>query len=201
MLALSDFVALFALLISVFSAWFTYRAYAHSSATGAIRSQYDAFTNMMRAQIDHSQLIHLFTVPDSYASVLQQVRASLNDLSKEDRLKILLQERATADYIFNEFEQAFYQFNRARSYLDEKSSAFYAEVLDYYSLRLLRNPRLLYYWSLDGGQLCLNLEPGTISFYEANVLNHPTHPLMSWPDPIGPFGDLMPDSTTNHRNN
>lgn len=198
MLDVSDLVALLALLIAVISAWFSFRSYSDSSATAAIRSQYDAFTNMMRAQIDHSQLIHLFTVPDSYGSVLQQVRASLKDLSKEDKLRFLLQERATADYIFNEFEQAFYQLNRAQSYLDERSSTFYSEVLDYYSLRLLRNPRLLYYWSLDGGQLCLNLEQSTISYYEANVLNHPTLPLNSEPDPIGPFDNLISDSTSNH---
>jgi len=91
-------------------------------------------------------------------------------------MRLRLQERALADYLFNEFEQSFYQINRARSLFDKRLQNFYGEVLDFFTHFLLQNPGLLYYWSKDGGQLCFNYEPSTIAFYEANVLNNRTFP-------------------------
>ena len=106
-----------------------------------------------------------------------------------------------ADYLFNEFEQSFYQINRARSLFDTRSRKFYGEVLDFFTHSLLRNPRLLYYWSQDGGQLCFNYEPSTIAFYEANVLNNHLFPLKFEPDLIGPFVDLDSNSRLIQPNN
>lgn len=194
---MSEILALIAIVISVafsiLSIWFSLKTYSEASASQTIWSQYEHFANIVQAQIDHSQFSHLFTVPECYVTVLKQVNASIHDLSPQERLRLQLQERAMADYLLNEFEQSFYQIERVRPRFDTQSRKFYGEVLDYFTLRLLRNPRLLYYWSQDGGQLCYNYEPSTIAFYESKVLKNPSFPLKFDPDPIGPFTESVLD--------
>ena len=195
MLQMSDILALIAIMISGLSIWFTLRTYTESSASQTIWSQYEHFANIVQANVDHSQLGHLFTVAKCYETILQQVMVSIQDFSPQEKLRLQLQERAMADYLFNEFEQSFYQINRARALFDTRSRKFYGEVLDYFTHSLLRNPRLLYYWSQEGGQLCCNYEPSTIAYYEANVLNDHSFPLEFEPDPIGPFTGLESNSS------
>ena len=184
---MSDMFALGAVLVSVLAIWISLRTHAESSAANTIWSQYERFSRIVQTQIENSQFSHLFVVPETYPAMLSQVTASVEDLSPQERLRLELQERAMADYILNEFELSFYQINRARPRFDKQSKEFFEEVLAYFTQRLLRNPRLLYYWSRDGGQLCLNYEPSTIEYYERRVLNDPSHPIVMAPDPIGPF--------------
>ena len=190
MLQMSDILALAAIMISALSIWFSLRTHIESSASQTVWSQYEHFAKILQAHIDHSQLGHLFTVPASYEMVLKQVTDSIKDLSPQEKMRLQLQERSMADYIFNEFEQSFYQISRVRPRFDSRSRKFYGEVLNYFTNTLLRNPRLLYYWSQDGGQLCFNYEPSTIEFYEAAVLNNPSLPLKFAPDAMGPFTNL-----------
>ena len=190
MFQMSDILALTAIMISALSIWFSLRTYTEASASQTIWSQYEHFANIVQAHIDHSQLGHIFTVAESYEQAFKQVTASIQDLSQQEKMRLRLQERAMADYLFNEFEQSFYQINRVSLRYDKRSRKFYGEVLDFFTHSLLRNPRLLYYWSQDGGQLCFNYEPSTVAFYEANVLNNHSFPLKFEPDPIGPFVEL-----------
>lgn len=198
MLQMSEILALIAIVMSVafsiLSVWFSYKTFSEASASQTIWSQYERFANIVQAHIDHSQFGHLFTVPECYATVLKQVNAAIQDLSPQERLRLQLQERAMADYLFNEFEQSFYQIHRVRQRFDAQSCRFFEEVLDYFTLRLLRNPRLLYYWAEDGGKLHCNYEPSTIAFYESKVLKNPSFPLEFDPDPIGPFAESALDS-------
>jgi hypothetical protein len=181
MLQMSDILALIAILISALSIWFSLRTHTESSATQTIRSQYEHFAKIVQAHLDHPQLGHLFTVPECYETVLKQVTDSIQDLSPQAKIRLKLQERAMAEYLFNEFEQAFYQIRRVRPRFDMRSRKFYGEVLDYFTHILLRNPRLLY-------------EPSTIAFYKANVLYNRSFPLKFEPDSIGPFAELESNS-------
>ncbi len=187
---ISDLLAFFAIIISILSIWLSIRTHVESSASQTVWSQYEHFAHIVQAQVDHPQLSHLFSVPESYESVLNEVRASIQGFSQSEKIRLKLQERAMADYIFNEFEQSFYQINRANPLFDTSSRKFYEEVLAYFTRSLLRNPRLLYYWSAEGGELCFNYEPCTIDYYEANVLNDSSLPLKFKPDPVGPFPEL-----------
>lgn len=177
-----DVITIVALAISIISIWISVKSYTESSTSTTVRSQYDHFANLTQMQIEYSQFSHLLATPECYGDLLAQIKASLRGLSKEDKIKYLLQERAFADYIFNEFEQSFYQITRARPFFDKRSQKFYEEVLDYFALRLLRNPRLLYYWS----QLCSNYESSTVAFYNKKVLSNSLLPITIDPDPLGP---------------
>lgn len=150
-----------------------------------IRQTYSDFfaINAQRAQNPlHS---HLFEVSDSYSGAVKQVKLAIaNDLSSSSRLaRLRLEERAIADSLFTLFEQAYYQWKLATVSNDAARTSFLKEELDYFTERLLRNPRLLWFWANDGGKLSLQYEKATQVFYESSV-----QPKSQARDDIGPFG-------------
>lgn len=43
------------------------------------------------------------------------------------------------------------------------------EVLAYFTEKLLNNPRLLYFWSKEGGNICVYFENQTQQYYDENL--------------------------------
>ena len=68
-----------------------------------------------------------------------------------------------------------------------KRADFLTEVLSYLTGRLLQNPRLLYYWDKDGGNLSVYFEDGTKDHYTKNVLHNGKLGKENI-DTSGPFG-------------
>jgi hypothetical protein len=108
--------------------------------------------------------------PDSYDMVSHQVKLAATGLSDADKAKMRLKERAFADYIFSTFEYPLYQLERSNAFFDAPKAHFMQEVVDYFTGRLLRNPRLLYFWSSTGGNLSREYETWTNNYYNQHVL-------------------------------
>ena len=130
---------------------------------------------------------HLVVMPDRYEVVERLVSRSAAGSTDAERAALLIRERFIANYIFTLFEYALYQRSRASWFSPEKR-AFSEEVLNYFTSRVLRNPRLLWYWSSQGGGLSTYYEISTRQYYDDRVLHNSADPLQQRPDPLGPFG-------------
>ena len=180
-------IAVAALVISIISATFTYRSYTDLASSEAIREQYQDFYQLAQVQAENAQLAHIFTLSDKYDEVFKQVKESASGLSGEERLKMILKERSLAMYIFTVFEHLVYQSYRVQSFGDQKRITFYREMLEYFTTKLLRNPRLLYFWDESGGSLGQHYEVYTRDYYTAHVLQG-VSPINKFADIVGPFG-------------
>ena len=185
-------LSIVALLVSVLSTYLTWFSGLDTAKSQAIREAYGTFLELNRLQLSHWQQSHLFAMPEHYHSVKAQVAASIDPGSAQQRIELLLKERALADFLFTLYEAHLYQRRHAEAAGDHERARFLKEVENYLTGRALRNPRLLYYWSPEGGGLFASYESATQEHYKHNVLHNPTSPLEYAPDPHGPFGPPQP---------
>ena len=178
-------VALLVSILSTYLSWFSGRDTAKSQA---IREAYGTFLELNRLQLSNWQQSHLFAMPEHYQHVRAQVVASIEPVSEQQRMELLLKERAIADFIFTLYEENRYLRQQAEVAGDQARARFLSEVENYLIGRALRNPRLLYYWSPEGAGLFASFEVATQEHYKNNVLLDPKSPLQYMPDPHGPFG-------------
>ena len=189
----SILVAALALLISGVTAWDT-----HASSTSAnealtsetIKSQYDIFLDLNRVQVEQWEVGHLFALPDTYRAAAHDVAAALGPLSPQRHAELMLRERAIALLIFTMFEHGFFQQKQAAQTGETGRAQFLQEMLDYYTGRLLRNPRLMYYWRANGGGLVTYFERETRDCYNHHVLGDSGHAPLS--DDVGPYQRQAP---------
>jgi hypothetical protein len=187
--AFATIIAIVALLVSIITAYQSCSSSRDVAKSEAIRQSYATFEELTRLQLEDWQLSHMFALPDRYDEVVREVSLSSTCLSRAKQSELLLRERAIADLIFNTFEEVYYQWKQANDAGDSRRSAFLKEVLDYLTGRLLRNPRLLYYWSASGGGLSASYEIETQNYYDSMVLKNPQSPLLRGADAKGPFAD------------
>jgi hypothetical protein len=98
-----------------------------------------------------------------------------------------------ADYIFSMFEYILTDYNVSkRIYFigDRWRAKTDSEVLEYFTSHLLRNPRLLYYWS----KLSSEYGEDIVAYYNAQVLHNLDNPLKEEPDFNGPLVESQPSS-------
>jgi hypothetical protein len=176
-------ISIIALTISVLSFWQSYQSHKHDTAFDTVQKAYQTYYDLGKIQLDHWELNHLLTLSDRYDDVVKEICVATSDANPAKRSEYLVKERALADFIFTFYEQTLYQWNYTK--VDERK--FLNEVLSYLTDRLLRNPRLLYYWSEKGGNLQRNYERLTQEHYRNNVVNSTKNPLAEQPDDYGPF--------------
>lgn len=138
-------------------------------------------------QQQNSNVMHVFSLSNVYNEVSHRVHAATRGLADSQKSQLILAERALADYIFTTFEYTLYEHRVAEEFHDISKKRFLQEVLDYFTSRLLRNPRLLYYWDEKEGGLSLAYEEWTRKYYDAHVLHDPHIPLTESPDVAGPI--------------
>jgi hypothetical protein len=180
-------LSIVALIVSAFSVYSSYSSSRDTAKSQVIQQSYEGFYQLTRLQLENWQLSHMFALPDQYDGVTKLVEASFRSLDSNQQAELVLKERAIADIIFNMYEQAFYQLNQANEARDTTRASFLQEVINYLTGKLLRNPRLLYYWSESGGRLASSYEDATRKHYESNVLHNARLPLQQSPDAAGPL--------------
>lgn len=165
----------FALLISVLA--FSLTSYQacdvkktreNAEALEAIRTSYQIFGQLSRAEFEHPQLQHLFQTSNAgYRRIVRIVRGTVKTESDADRLRLRLEERGMADYIFTLYEQLFFNWKQTAGRSAEAN--FLQQDLTGYLPLLLCNPRLQWYWSEHGGQLSGNYSQELLDNYKTNV--------------------------------
>jgi hypothetical protein len=182
-----NLIALIALTVSLTSAFFSIKNSRDTSTQQAIDNTYKTFYDICVTNLSNWDLVHLYTVPESYDSVKANIHLAISPLTKTKQAEYLLKERAFANYLLAIFEQIFYQYNQAQESGNTKRAQFLKAVLDYFTGRVLRNQRLLYLWDIHGGKLSIYYETDTRSYYDKYVLHNNENPLTVKPDAIGPY--------------
>lgn len=183
----STIMSMLALAMSMVSLYQSSSFQKDSSGTEMIKSQYATYYELGRLEVENPQLSHIFAMPNWYVRASRSVAALVGPLDENKREELILKERAFARIIFTHYEDLFFQWKHASRMGDTERVAFLGEALDYYTDRVLRNPRLLYLWSEKGANLGIDFEDETREHYNAKVLHDPALPLKEMPDPAGPF--------------
>ena len=173
--------------ISIWSIYYSKRLHSDTTKSAVLEKQYDGFNELTLLRVEHHTLNHLFEVPENYHSTLEMVTKALGELSPRAKAETMLKERAVAMYIFQLFEYTYYQYQHAKETEDQYREAFLLEVLNYFTGRLLRNPRLVYYWNKDGGNLCVFFEESTQEYYVKHVTDSGNSDDDHMMDRCGPF--------------
>jgi len=158
----------------------------NAEALTAIRTSYEIFSQLSRAEFEHPQLQHLFQTSNAaYRRTARVVRGTVNAESNVDRLRLRLEERGMADYIFTLYEELFFNWKQTAGRTAEAD--FLEQDLTGYLPSLLCNPRLQWYWSERGGQLSANYSQDVKDNYKTNVT--PSCGKLEM-DASGPFSSL-----------
>jgi len=182
-----NFFSIFALLVSFASAYFSIKSYKDTVTQEAIDNTYETFYNILATGMDHSDLMHLSTMPETYTIVEKEIHLSLMPITEKKRAEYTLKERAFASYLFGFYENTLLQYNESIKNRNRDKAGFLKEVLDYFRVRVLRNPRLVYLWDSHGGNLSINYAESTKEDYDKNVLHNKDSSLNISVDPVGPY--------------
>lgn len=138
-------------------------------------------------KLKHWNLSHALELPDSYAAVRDQIRIAVADVSDSERIALLEAEKTIAALQLIQFEETYYHYSLAVRAGNETREAIVGEILAYYTMGALRNPRVLWLASPEGGDLASHLNETSRAYYEAKVLENDAEPLAYPPDPVGVF--------------
>lgn len=134
---------------------------------------------------DQWEVSHLNETPETYEAARDRLREYVASLPRPEQVRIAVLERVNAGRITAFFEHHLNQWRIAREAGDPERLRLLQIELDYWCESQLRNPRMLWLMSRDGGRLVDWLDPPNQTYYEDCVHNDPEHPLQQQPDPVG----------------
>jgi hypothetical protein len=100
---------------------------------------------------DDWRVQHLLEAPDTYHVYRDLARLNTKEFDAGQMAETLLVERATANLLFTQFEHLLKQWQIAIELQDDSRQRVLKEEIEFYAEVQLRNPRLLWLWSEDGG--------------------------------------------------
>jgi hypothetical protein len=174
-----------ALLLSLFSFYTSEMARRDVERIDVIKTEYGLYHDLAQLQVQYPNMGHLLTSNgEAYDSNVTGIKSSSSAVSGDERARLLLQERAVANYIFTSYEETFYIWTESQG-KDALRTQLALDNLEYFNNMLCSNPRLLWYWNpQDGGKLAQEYAADLREYYKQNVLKDcPTSE-----DPTGPFG-------------
>ncbi|MDH3727382.1 MAG: hypothetical protein OER77_07605 [Myxococcales bacterium] len=136
-------------------------------------------------KLEHWNLSHVLELPETYAEVRDRIRIAVADASDSERVALLEAEKTIAAMQLIQFEETHYHYSLAVRAGNETREAIVGEILAYYTMGALRNPRLLWLASPEGGNLASHLNATSLAYYEATVLENDAEPLSHPPDSVG----------------
>jgi hypothetical protein len=190
-LALKDRVALMlsvlAAALSVISFYSSRRSEHDVAVSTTIKTEYDVFKELTRAEVEYTHLSHLFAQSyRTYEALSDQTARGFSPKDERTKAKLLLEERGMADYIFTSYEETYLNWDQANKAGDDARASLLLNDLGYFKGTLC-NPRLLWYWDLKGGHLALAYGLSLQNYYQENVRKSCPDVLA---DPDGPFQHL-----------
>jgi hypothetical protein len=177
---LSAFCALF---VSIWTFRRSTASALHAWKKADVASQYSQFTEFNRLRLEFPKQSHLMEVPSHYQKISDAIKQICADLSSAERLELQVQERGVALLIFSMYEKLLFDLELSRQH-EQTGGEFTEAVLTYLRHQWLRNPRLLYLWSAEGGSLCSLFEEATCQDYKREIASHVRKDQI---DALGPF--------------
>ena len=152
-----------------------------------VQTLYAKVQETLRHKLDHWNLSHVLELPDTYVQVRDRIRLAVSELSAAERIALLETEKTLAAMQLVQFEETYYHYELAVRAGNETRKEIVGEILAYYTMGVLRNPRNLWLASPEGGDLASHLNATSLAYYQATVLNDREHPLEFAADEVGIF--------------
>jgi hypothetical protein len=156
-----------------------------NNARDALRNVFNIYFDLPRLQLQAPETMHPFSLPATYAAVCRDVSHAIADDAAR-RTRLPLSERAMANYLFAFYEWVLRDARSAEGFGDAQRLEFDNKTIAFLQDYLLRNPRLLWYWAPEGGNLGEEYETETQAAYRGSVLAGGTAVLSQ--DMVGPLG-------------
>jgi hypothetical protein len=150
-----------------------------------VQTLYAKVQESLTNKLDHWSLSHVLEMPDTYVEVRDRIRVAVSDMSEGERVALLETEKTIAAMQLVQFEETYYHYELAVRAGNETRKEIVGEILAYYTMGVLRNPRGLWLASPEGGNLASHLNATSLAYYQATVLNDEEHPLPYPPDGVG----------------
>lgn len=151
--------ALTALIISIISIRISKKVHHDSRKIDILNQIYGIFNEGILTLLQSKSLNHMVELPENYIKIKNLVQASFGKPGTKQSSEMLLKERAAALFIFQIFEHFYFLLDHAKKVNAKERIYFINKIFEYLTRRLLRNPRLLYYWNESGGNLKVHFEP------------------------------------------
>lgn len=169
---ISNVLSVLALLVAVATATYAViaaREVSHREVTAIVIADfYSSLREVTQIQLEQWRLAHLFEAAENYETLVK----SLREVAPTDQVsctELRIKERSAALTMFGMYEHVVYQLNEARRAGDRHRQAFLTDAAEYYTSQLLQNPRLMYLWSNDGGNLECEFEAETREHYRKHI--------------------------------
>jgi hypothetical protein len=177
-------IAAVGILASLFGTWWTHQK---RSTFDMIDGIY-ALCHRLHDQLHRDWcLSHLFCIgEDVYKDVRTRIAEATQAIGK-DQDRLIVRERLFAIQVFIAYEQAYYQWKKS-GVIPTPRKRFMKEMLDYFTDRILRNPRLRAYLESDRSGSTLHLEESSAKFLWRQMDRQPA----VRPDEGGPFNYVVP---------
>jgi hypothetical protein len=136
----------------------TWRAHAERTTFEMIERLYALWYSLQSEACRDWYLAHLLCIgTEEYDRVTNRIRQQLGqDTGKQG--EYLIKERLFVIHILMIYEQVYYQWRHSSLVFHRRRRRFLAEVLSYFTGRLLQNPRLLHFLQADETGTSLHLE-------------------------------------------
>jgi hypothetical protein len=182
-------ISVLALATSVGSAYYVSMQHGDTEQATLLRQTYSDFAELNDVSIDNWESVYMFALPDQYESLVKSIGDVIARRSDSEKAQLKLRERAIAEAVFTRYEHAYYQWQHATHVGDKARETFLLQVLQYFTKKLLRNPRLLWYWSEHGANLRAHFEADVTRYYDEQVLKDHANQIVKSPDAIGLFSN------------
>ncbi len=176
-----------AVIMSAYSVLVVVRQHEDERTAELTHEIYSLVQEIWALKLDNPLLGHMFDLPDEYEATRDRLRLAVIDFPLPERIKLLESEKAMALMHFLVFEEMFYNYTLAVQSGNDKRAAISDEILDYFALGVLRNPRVLWLSLPEGGNLAGHLNTSSYDYYKAQVLENAEFPLTQEPDAEGLF--------------
>jgi len=183
--ALAIVFSMLAIVISAYSLVAARQQHEDERSSEMLDALFEDWDNLSAALAEDWEVSYLGEPPETYYTARDLLRRTLAGISTEEKLRVLALERVYASRILAMFEHSQKQWQLAVKAGDATRLELMNTEMDFWTRVQLRNPRLLWYWSKDGGGVLWVADQETIPFYDARVLHDPDHPLTYAPDPVG----------------
>jgi hypothetical protein len=182
--SLGSILPVVALLMSLFSLYSSEMARRDVERVDTIKTEYGLFHDLSQLQLQNPMMEHLLaTSGEVYDTTVKHIKDAASSLTQGDRKKLLLQERATAHYIFTSHEETFYIWQQSRGN-DTRRAKFAQDDLQFFDDLICNNPRLQWYWDIKGGEQAREF-PDLADHLKQDVLKN----CSAGEDSTGPFSN------------
>jgi len=173
--------------MSAYSVFIVVRQHEDERTAEFAQTLYERVHEYNLLKLEYWELGHVFEMPEDYEKTRDRLRLAVKDRSEAERIKLIESEKSIVSMQLITFEELFYNLSLAMQSGDRTRQQIVEETIEYYTQGVLRNPRVLWLSSADGGNIASHLNPDAYAFYREGVLENEKFPLTVQPDPYGLF--------------